>query len=73
MDCSSTCPLAVMLNTPGHTGHADPITIEDPDIVSYAMSLQPQSLSFTVGPEKTDDLIAFGRDLLDARSTSRME
>ncbi|HUG84502.1 MAG TPA: hypothetical protein VMM13_08045 [Euzebya sp.] len=60
--------LAVMLNTPGQTGHADPMTIEDPDIVSFAIALQPTSVSFTVGPEQTDDLVAFGRDLLIARA-----
>ncbi|MEE8601027.1 hypothetical protein [Euzebya tangerina] len=65
--------LAVMLNTPGQTGHADPISLEDPDVIGYALSMQPQSLSFTVGPEKTDELIAFGRDLLDARTTSRLQ
>lgn len=63
--------LAVMLNTPGHTGHADPMSIEDPDIVSYAIALQPTSVSFTVGPDQTDDLIAFGRDLLAARAALR--
>ncbi|CAN5361544.1 hypothetical protein BH23ACT9_BH23ACT9_16250 [soil metagenome] len=63
--------LAVMLDTPGHTGHADPMTIEDPDIVSYALALQPASISFTVGPEQTDDLVQFGRDLLAARAALR--
>ncbi|MGI9018397.1 MAG: hypothetical protein ACR2HR_15055 [Euzebya sp.] len=62
--------LAVMLNTPGHTGHADPVAIEDPDIVSFALALQPASLSFTVGPERTVDLVEFSRDLLDARDSS---
>lgn len=60
--------LAVMLDTPGHTGHADPMSIEDPDIVSYAIALQPTSVSFTVGPEQTDELVAFGRDLMVARA-----
>lgn len=60
--------LAVMLNTPGHTGHADPVAIEDPDIVSYAIAVQPTSVSFTVGPEQTDDLVAFGQDLMVARA-----
>lgn len=63
--------LAIMLNTPGHTGHADPMAIEDPDIIGYAFSVQPASLSFTVGPEKTDELVAFGRNLMDARNTAR--
>lgn len=60
--------LAVMLDTPGHTGHADPMSIEDPDIVSYAIALQPTSVSYIVGPEQTEELVAFGRDLMVARA-----
>ncbi len=60
--------LAVMLDTPGHTGHADAVGVDEEDVFSYALALQPASLNFTVGPEKTDELVMFGRDLLDARN-----
>jgi hypothetical protein len=60
--------LAVMLNTPGHTGHADPVSIEDPDVFSYAVAIQPTSLSFTVGPERTGELSSFASALLAARN-----
>ncbi len=60
--------LAVMLNTPGHTGHLDAMTFDESTVVSYALGLQPASLSFTVEAEKTDDLVSFGRDLMQARA-----
>jgi hypothetical protein len=60
--------LAVMLDTPGHTGHADAVGFDEDDVMSYALALQPASLSFTVGAEQTDDLVAFGRDLMAARA-----
>ncbi len=62
--------LAVMLNTPGQTGHADPVAIEDPDLPSYALSLQPSSLSFTVGPERTGEVAAFAEAILAGRSSA---
>lgn len=59
--------LAVMLNTPGHTGHADPISLSDPDVIGYALAIQPSSLSFTVGPQRTGELARFAEQILDAR------
>ena len=61
--------LAVMLNTPGHTGHVDAVGFDEEDVMSYALTLQPASLSFTVGADQTDELIEFGRDLMTARAT----
>lgn len=59
--------LAVMLNTPGSAGHVDPVVYDDPDVVSYALSLQPSPLSFTVPAERTPQVTAFARELLQAR------
>ena len=60
--------LAVMLDTPGHTGHVDAVGFDEEDVMSYSVSLQPASLSFTVGAEQTDEVVAFGRDLMTARA-----
>jgi hypothetical protein len=59
--------LAIMLDTPGHTGHVDAVGFDDEDVMSYGVSLQPASLSFTVGAEQTEELVDFGRDLMAAR------
>lgn len=60
--------LAVMLNTPGTTGHVDPVALDaDPELFSYAVSLQPSSLSFIVAPERTEELAAFADHLMGMR------
>jgi hypothetical protein len=60
--------LGVMVDTPGSTGHADAVGFDEDDVMSYAVTLQPATLSFTVGADQTGDLVEFGRDLVAARA-----
>ena len=59
--------LGIMIASAGLTGHADPMTYDDPDLPSYALTAQPTSLTFTADPARTGEIVSFASAVLSAR------